>query len=113
MALKVLQWNARSANSNRESLQRELITNQPDIVLLCETWFKAEQRVHFQNYFTVRKDRPDGWGGVAILVKTALPFKTTLLHTNNANIEVVAVLIQSAHKSFTVVSLYRVIQKCM
>ncbi|VEN53735.1 unnamed protein product [Callosobruchus maculatus] len=69
--LRVMQWNARSAVSNKNSLTDFLVKNDIDVALISETWYKPTQAVTFRGYNIVRRDRADGKAGVAILVKKA------------------------------------------
>ena len=72
----ICQWNCRSAISNKDNLERLLLEKNVDIALLNETWFKPGKYISFAGYNIERKDRQDGQGGgVAILVKTNIPYK--------------------------------------
>lgn len=71
----ILQWNARSLRANKESFERYLNERHVDIVCVCETWFKVNEQLRFKGYKIVHEAREDGKGGVAILVKHALPLK--------------------------------------
>nr|CAI5843233.1 unnamed protein product [Callosobruchus analis] len=72
--LKILQWNAKSAVSNKHSLQKYLDEYSIDVALISETWFKPGRQILFRGYNLVRKDRDDGYAGVAILIKNCYTF---------------------------------------
>lgn len=77
--LNICQWNCRSAISNKENLENLLKETQTDIALLSETWFKPGVYVNFPMYDTLRTDRLDGKGGVAILIKNCIKYKENIL----------------------------------
>lgn len=68
-SIRIVQWNARSAVSNKNSLLHFLMSNNVDIALISETWFKPDTQICFSGYNIVRKDRADGYGGCAILIR--------------------------------------------
>ena len=78
--LKVIQINcgykgiAQSHHGKCVELRNYLQKNQPDIVLLQETWLKKKSTVSFPGYAVLRKDRPEDYGraagGVATLIRT-------------------------------------------
>ena len=70
----ILQWNCRSISANGESLPALIHKHRPSIVLLNETWLKTHTRFSLRNYTAIRNDRPDGYGGVAILIHKNVPF---------------------------------------
>lgn len=90
---KIMQWNARSAASNKNSLIQFLNTNDIDIVLLSETWFKPGFNYAFPGYNILRRDRVDGKAGVAIFAKKSLAFKEIKI-TQNFNNEILVCGIQ-------------------
>ncbi|XP_072392093.1 uncharacterized protein [Diabrotica undecimpunctata] len=103
-----MQWNARSAVANKNSLLNFLIKEDVDIALLSETWFKNNVVYNFKGYNIVRQDRADGFAGVAVLVKTGIRFEILKLN-KNFNKELLACGIKvnydNTHLSF--LSVYR------
>lgn len=82
--LKICQWNCRSAIANKDNLEHLLYTHKIKVALLSETWFKPGVYVNFSEYNTVRKDRADGKGGVAILIKNNIKYnEINLPHIDN------------------------------
>lgn len=107
MAFKILQWNARSAVANRESLQRELHHSNFSAAALSETWFKPRSYINFKGYSTIRADRNDGKGGVALLIRRSVPFKeVTIDRTRIVSFQICAVRIQLPTLQFTLMSVY-------
>ena len=103
-----MQWNARSAVSNKHSLENFLLLNDIDIALISETWYKPNVNIQFSGFHVIRKDRIDGKAGVAILIRKKLPFKEINL-INNFNEDICVcgakVLIDNKYVSF--LSIYR------
>ncbi|CAH1963612.1 unnamed protein product [Acanthoscelides obtectus] len=80
--LKILQWNAKSAVSNKHSLVKCLCEYDVDIALISETWFKPGSLISFKGYNVVRNDRFDGYAGVAILIKNGYMYNELVLQNN-------------------------------
>lgn len=80
--LQIVQWNARSAVSNKYSLIKCLEEHNVDIALISETWFNKDTSIKFSGYNLVRKDRYDGYAGVAILIKKHFKFKELQIDAN-------------------------------
>nr|CAH7712619.1 unnamed protein product [Callosobruchus chinensis] len=73
-SLKICQWNCRSAIANKNNLEHLLDEENINIALLSETWFKPNTYVNFSGFNTIRQDRSDGRGGVAILLKSNIKY---------------------------------------
>ena len=104
--LKICQWNCRSAIANKDNLECLLRTNKIDIAFLSETWFKPGKYINFSGYNVVRKDRQDGRGGVAILIKigiiyqeTDYPFIDGIMYTG--------IIVKNDGSEFSLISLYK------
>ena len=70
MNLNILQWNARSITSNKGDLELFMHDNNIHVALISETWLKKDKFFSISGYNILRSDRNDGFGGVAILIKT-------------------------------------------
>lgn len=66
--LKIIQWNIRGVFNNLENLRYLLEEQKPDIIMLEETWFKSRDKFNHKDYVIYRKDRIDGYGGIAALI---------------------------------------------
>ena len=75
MELKVLQWNARSAVSNKDRLLYFLHNDNIHITCLQESWFKPDIYSKFAGYNVFSHDRDDGRAGCAVLVRTDIPHR--------------------------------------
>lgn len=73
---KVLLWNIRSFNLNRNELLLLITKEQAEIVLLTETRLSPTVSVSIPDFDVVRHDRNSNGGGVAILVHRALAYRT-------------------------------------
>lgn len=103
-----MQWNARSAISDKLSLNNFLISHQIDIALISETWFKTNQSIAFNGYHVVRKDRFDGKAGITILVSRKFNINPIVLQ-NNFNEDILAcnVVIRLDKAYMSCLSIYR------
>lgn len=93
----IIQWNCRSAISNKNDLIYLINNHNPYLVCLSETWLKPSFSFKFRGYNTVRQDRFDGYGGVAILIKKNIPFIAVPISVpvNNDNFSIVAVSVNN------------------
>lgn len=106
--LKILQWNCRSAISNLTALKMLINEYNPDIVILCETFYKPESTVNLSGFEVVRKDRQSGKGGVAILIANSLTYSVINLNPNfNNKLEVCAINLYVKNETISVASAYR------
>lgn len=94
--MKILQYNCQSFKSNRDNIEYYLNNYDIDVCLLSEIFeFNENHNIcKLINFNIVYKNRPDGYGGVAICLKKALKFKKipydsdydiVILKTNNFN----------------------------
>ena len=72
--LKILQWNIRSVRANKDDLINLVKKEDPDIILLNETWLDTSTNFQLNSYISVRQDRIDGYGGVVSCFKKSLIF---------------------------------------
>lgn len=107
LSLCICQWNCRSAVSNKINLIHLLSSNNIDIAVLCETWFKPGVYMNFPGYNVVREDRQDGKGGVAVLLKNKFAFSEIRnIHKIN-NVSSTGVSLQvNKNLSINIVSIY-------
>ena len=87
----VIQWNARSLHAKKEAFEKIMISKDIDIALICETWFKKKFNYRFTGYNLIKKDRDDGKGGVAILIKKNISFNEIVIDNTNLRFEVCAI----------------------
>lgn len=107
-SIKIIQWNIRSLNANRYSLQQLLFEERFDIGLLSETWSKPSDTVCFNNFNVVNKSRIRGYGGVAIILANNIIYNPISFVNNfNPNLEVCGVDIKIDQKMYTILSVYR------
>ena len=103
---KILQWNMRGLQSNREDLSLLLSSMKPTIVALQETNIGKNHNINFQNYifYNTPGIETNGiyHGGSALLVNKTTPHSLVSLRTN---LQATAVRI-TVFKTITVCSVY-------
>lgn len=82
---KVIQWNCRSVISKKHDLIYLSNKLNPFIFALSETWLKPGTLFRVPGYSCLREDRPDGYGGVALLIRNSIQFSIipTPPHSND------------------------------
>ena len=65
-------WNARGMIRKLSELKNYLIKTEPLIFAITETHLNSKHHPKFKNYNIIRKDRSDGYGGLAILCHRSL-----------------------------------------
>lgn len=104
--LTFLQWNCRSISPKKADLINFLKNKKIDVIILSETWLKPEQYFKFSGYNVIRKDRRDGYAGVAILINNKIRIKEKQLN-NNGNTNVLACLVSLIDFKVDILSIYR------
>jgi len=103
---KILQWNIRGLQANREELDIILSHLQPSVICLQETFLKKNKIFTFKGYSCYHNYATEvngvAHGGSSILVKSSTPHTQINLHTN---LQAVAVRV-TCHKTITVCSIY-------
>jgi hypothetical protein len=75
----------------------------PDVICLQETFFKDTTIVSFPGYTVLRKDRDDGYGGVAILIRKEISYSKFV---SIDDIEGVSVTIGTVSGPLEVINIY-------
>lgn len=78
----ILQWNIRSINSNYDNLQLFIKQFNPDIITLSETFLKFDSSFTITNYKIIREERADGYGGLAIAIKSHIHTKAMSINSS-------------------------------
>lgn len=100
---QVLQWNSRSVSSKVPDLIYLINKFRPFALAISETWLKPGFPFRIRGYSVLRDDRPDGWGGAALLIKKNYMYSQISLPVfNNSHINAVAAKIGD----ISIVSLY-------
>ena len=68
----ILQWNCQSIKPKKIELTKLIEDTNPDIITINETWLCEDEPFAIPEYKIVRKDRPDGYGGVLIAIKNCI-----------------------------------------
>lgn len=100
---KIVQWNCRSVTSKKQDIIFLINKFDPVVLALSETWLKPGALFRVSGYSCLRGDRPDGYGGVAILIRNNISFSTipTPPHSNNEWSIVAAIV-----NNITIISVY-------
>ena len=108
-SLKILSANLQSLKAKREVFWEAVDSLEPDIIVANETWLKPD--IHSGEVMPpgfnppIRRDRPDGYGGVLLATKHNLVGNEIQLNTTS---ELVASKIELCHQqSLIVISGYR------
>lgn len=97
----ILQWNIKSIRHKKSDLIYLINKFNPILVAISETWLKPQSRFHIKDYVCLRHDRPDGWDGVALLIKKNFNYNILSLPVYDG---IYAVAIQGS--KFSVMSIY-------
>lgn len=110
--LRIVELNVNSLISikKRHELQDFLKTNNPDIVLLCETCISEKHKIQFNNYNFHRNDAIPGTlkRGTGILIRKNI--NSNKINTTNWNldaIECTAIQITTTNSPINIISIYR------
>uniref|UniRef100_A0A6P7HGS4 Uncharacterized protein LOC114348514 n=1 Tax=Diabrotica virgifera virgifera TaxID=50390 RepID=A0A6P7HGS4_DIAVI len=105
--INMLQWNGRSVLANKGTLERYLFDKNISICFLSETWFKRKMNIHFSGYNIYREDRHDGYGGVALLLKSSLAVSPTPLYHKINNVMTISIAVRlPSGKTINLYSIY-------
>lgn len=80
---KILQYNCQSLRANGRTLEYFLNNRDFDIAILSEIFSHSEvqQQTKLINFNIIRKNRPDGYGGVAIAFRKSVRFRRIIFST--------------------------------
>lgn len=102
--LKVLQINIRSLWTRKDILETFIEKHNIQITIVCETWLK-NNNINFKNYNLINKNRDDGYGGVAILIKKDIKFNP-IPQNNYSPLETIETEIEWNNKTIKIISIY-------
>ncbi|KAJ8965108.1 hypothetical protein NQ314_004332 [Rhamnusium bicolor] len=86
----------------------KILTQNKFDILDEETWLKPEIKISFPGYHIIRNDRPNGKGGVAVLVASHLTYQTlTFDNLNGTNPELCGVKILFNNNWLHLLTIYR------
>lgn len=92
---KLVQWNCLSLTTRKQDLINVINKHDPFLVCLQETWLRKESLFKMPGYVCLREDRPDGYGGVAILIKNSMSFTSVSLPVHSDSLSILAVIVNS------------------
>jgi Reverse transcriptase (RNA-dependent DNA polymerase)/Endonuclease-reverse transcriptase len=111
--LRFASWNARGLRNKSGEVELLLDELSIDLLLVCETFLKPENKIRIPGFICYREDRRDkGGGGVAIFIKSSIihnKIQIPPLH----NMEAVGIELKSQHKTYTIISCYNPPEKAL
>lgn len=102
---KILQINIKSININKPLIEHYINKHQIEIILLQETWLKAEEKIDISGFNSFNHNRKNGYGGVSILTHKKFLTKSYNLNTFKP-IEAIETQICNNNQNFTFTSIY-------
>lgn len=99
-----MQINIRSLGNKKDIVEHYLEANKIDVAILCETWMRNDN-IKFSKYEILAKNRPDGFGGVAIVISKRLKYDI-IAQTNYDPIESIEAIIYTKDKKYKFISFY-------
>lgn len=110
-SLKVLSVNLQSANAKKDAFWLAVESSKPDIIIANETWLnpsKLSSEIMPPGYNSpIRRDRPDGYGGVLLATKNDL-IDCEIKIVSESECEIVATKIEMyKQRPLIVLSIYR------
>lgn len=103
--LNIGQINIRSINCNIDLLRGEVANNNLDIIILQETWLKNDNFNFGMNFHLEASNRQDGYGGVAIAIKSNLIYDRIIL-LDLSPIEIIMIKVKYQNSYIHLISLY-------
>jgi hypothetical protein len=100
--------NPTSLNNKLDELEVIADTYGPDLIFICETWFKSDSVVNINGYNIFRLDRVSHGGGVCIYAKKSLrvlEVKNAVL--NNQNVEQIWCTLDIGQENILLGCIYR------
>lgn len=104
--LNIIQWNCQSLLPKIHDLGSYLINDNIHICILSETWLAPDRQLNVTGYSVFRKDRNDGYGGLAILIHNTIDCRLKTLTTNYNNIDILCVELLSSCKLKYIIGVY-------
>lgn len=104
--LRIIQWNARSMRPKRNELELLMVQEKIHIALISETWLEPDSYMNISGYNIFRKDRIDGYGGVAIIVSKSIKVQPCLININNSGIEMISIKLLNCSQIKNIVLIY-------
>lgn len=106
--LNFLQWNCRSIEPKLLDLENTLLAKKIHVACITETWLTPGQSLSVTDFNIVRQDRPDGWGGAALLLRNDILYDDISSTINGlADVQHVAVKLRlHPNRTLHVVVLY-------
>lgn len=103
--LNILQINVKSLSKRKDIIEKYIYDKNIHIGILSETWLCGSHSIKFNNYKLITRNRTDGWGGVAILLRDHI--KVINIATESYKpLEILEITAQIADKTYNIISIY-------
>ncbi|KAF9797143.1 hypothetical protein SFRURICE_019628, partial [Spodoptera frugiperda] len=106
LAKILFDWNARSLMPKRNEFELLIAQEKAHIALVTETWLEPDTHFNVSGYNTLRRDRPDGYGGLAILIHKSIKVQQCSTYINNPGIEIMSVNLVNCNEIKNIVLVY-------
>lgn len=104
--LNIIQWNCQSLIPKLNDLDSYLHNEKIHICFLSETWLKCDNHINLAGYSVFRRDRADGYGGLAILVHQSINCILKNLPRHNDNIDLLCLEVLNNNKLQHIIGVY-------
>lgn len=104
--INIVQWNCQSLVPKFSELDLYLHREKVHICILSETWLSYEQQLNISDFSIFRKDRADGYGGLAILVHHSIGCVLKNLQFTYNNIDTICIELLNCSKLKYVIGVY-------
>lgn len=105
-SVNIIQWNCQSICPKLSELELFLCQEKVHIAILSETWLNPNISLRISGYNTIRKDRNDGYGGVAILVHSSIKYLDSLICSSNPGIELLHLKLLNCFQIENIIAVY-------
>lgn len=105
-SLNIFQWNSQSLRPKLDEFSCLLHQEKIHVAIISETWLEPESSLRISEYNIHRIDRPDSYGGVAIITHKSIKVQPCQLFHRNAGIELLHIKILNCQDIENIVSVY-------
>lgn len=105
-AINIIQWNSQSIRNKKFEFETVLNREKVHIAVISETWFDPGSEFRLNGYNLFRKDRSDGYGGIAIMTHCSIKAQECeFIHPNNG-IQVLHIKLLNTQHLENIISIY-------
>ncbi|CAH2091283.1 unnamed protein product [Euphydryas editha] len=105
-SLNLFQWNSQSLRPKLNEFSCLLHQEKIHIAIISETWLEPESSPTISKYNIYRTDRPNGYGGVAVITHKSIKVQPCQFYVNNTGIELIHIKLLNCHYIENIISVY-------